>query len=570
MKKQHNYPLYKVTPFSDIKEMLKIAEKEAGDKIAFKYKSENNTVTDITYKAFRSDVIALGCALTNSGMSGLHVACIGENCYKWVTAFLAMLGCTGVFVPVDKELPPEDVINVITSSDSEAVFYSGSYEKMFTENTGRLSNIRRFIGFDRVSDSEDGRYISYDSFIAAGHKSADTDMSPYLKQKSDPNALKLLVYTSGTTGMAKGVMLSEHNLVSCVYYGLQISTVYDTCLSVLPYHHTYESVCGLLVSLHMHSTICINDKIRAVLKNLQLFKPSYLYLVPAFAESFYKKIWQTAKESKKDTALHILIGVSGALRAVGIDLRRKLFSSIHESFGGRLRKIVCGGAPIRPEIGEFFDAIGINLINGYGITECSPLVSANRDNFNDCSTTGVKLPCIEIKIDVSGDEDKVNAGVGEICVKGDTVMLGYYKNPEETARVLKDGWFYTGDYGIVNEAGQLLITGRKKNLIVLNNGKNIYPEEIENYIMSISYVNEVVVYALKDDNGGENALCAEAYLNEEKLTEMKVTNPIEILKQDIGAVCRSLPSYKQIQKVVLRSIEFDKTTSKKIKRTGNR
>jgi long-chain acyl-CoA synthetase len=320
----------------------------------------------------------------------------------------------------------------------------------------------------------------------------------------------------------------------------------------------------------MHSTICINDKIRAVLKNLQLFKPSYLYLVPAFAESFYKKIWQTAKEGKKDTALHILIGVSDALRAVGIDLRRKLFNSIHESFGGRLRKIVCGGAPIRPEIGKFFDSIGINLINGYGITECSPLVTANRDYFNDCSTTGVKLPCIEIKIDASDDEDKVNEGVGEICVKGDTVMLGYYKNPGETARVLKDGWFYTGDYGIVNEDGQLLITGRKKNLIVLNNGKNIYPEEIENYIMSIPYVNEVVVYALKDENGGENALCAEAYLNEEKLTEMKVTNPIEILKQDIGAVCRSLPSYKQIQKVVLRSIEFDKTTSKKIKRTGNR
>ncbi|MDD4773488.1 MAG: AMP-binding protein, partial [Eubacteriales bacterium] len=236
--------------------------------------------------------------------------------------------------------------------------------------------------------------------------------------------------------------------------------------------------------------------------------------------------------------------------------------------GGNLKKIVCGGAPIRPEIGKFFDSVGMNLINGYGITECSPLVSVNRDYFNDFNTTGVKLPCIEIKIDLSDDEDNVNEGFGEICVKGDTVMLGYYKNPEETARVIKDGWFHTGDYGILNEIDQLLITGRKKNLIILNNGKNIYPEEIENYIMSIPYVTEVVVYALKDKAGNENALCAEAFLNEEKLTEMKVTNPLEKLKQDIGAACRSLPSYKQIQKIVLRSIEFDKTTSKKIKRSS--
>lgn len=568
MKKQTNYPLYDVTPFSDFKEMLTIAVKEAGDKIAFKFKNEDNSVSEISYKAFFSDVTALGCALTSLGLSGLHVACIGENCYKWVVTYLAMLGCTGVFVPIDKELPPGDIINVIENSDSEAVFYSESFEKILSEDNARLSKIRHFIGFDRKKS--DGKYMSFDEFIAEGRRSAETDPAPYLLQKSDPDKLKMLVYTSGTTGMSKGVMLSEHNLVSCVYYGLQISTVYDTCLSVLPYHHTYESVCGLLVSLHMHSTICINDKIRNVLKNLQLFKPSYLYLVPAFAEAFYKKIWQTAKEGKKDGALKILIGVSNVLRGAGIDVRRKLFGTIHESFGGRLRKIVCGGAPIRPEIGEFFDAIGIDLINGYGITECSPLVSANRDRFNDFRTTGVKLPCIEIKIDVSEDEGKVNEGVGEICVKGDTVMLGYYKNPEETARVLKDGWFYTGDYGIMNEKGQLLITGRKKNLIVLSNGKNIYPEEIENYIMSIPYVTEVVVYALKDETGSESALCAEAFLNEEKLNEMKVTDPADLLKQDIAAACRSLPPYKQIQKVVVRSVEFDKTTSKKIKRSSIR
>lgn len=563
MKKQTDYPLYDVKPFFDFKDMLKKAVDEAGEKIAFKYKNDDNTVTEVSYKTFCTDVTALGSVLTSRGLSGLHVACIGENSYKYVVCFLAMLGCSGVFVPIDKELPPDDIINVVNKSDSEVIFYSEGFEKFFKKSRDKMPRIRYYIGLDRKEDTPDT--LSYDSFIEEGRRA---DPTLYLSQKNDPNGLKMLVYTSGTTGMSKGVMLSEHNLASCVYYGLMVSTVYDTCLSVLPYHHTYESVCGLLVALHMHSTVCINDKLRNVQKNLQLFKPSYIYLVPAFAEAFYKKIWQTAKDGKKDKALKILIGVSNALRTVGIDIRKKLFGTIHASFGGRLRKIVCGGAPIRPEIGMFFESIGIALINGYGITECSPLVSVNRDEFNDFNTTGVKLPCIEVRIDSSDDEGNLNEGVGEICVKGDTVMLGYYKNPEETARVLKDGWFYTGDYGVMNEKGQLLITGRKKNLIVLSNGKNIYPEEIENYIMSIPYVTEVVVYALKDETGGEGALCAEAFLNAEKLTEMKVANPIELLKQDIAAACRSLPSYKQIQKVVMRSIEFDKTTSKKIKRSS--
>ncbi|HHY25018.1 MAG TPA: AMP-binding protein [Clostridiaceae bacterium] len=563
MKKQSNYPLYEVTPFSNIKEMLYIAEKEAGSDIAFKYKDKSNNVIEVTYKQFRADTHSLGSALTALGLNNLHVACIGNNSYPWVTAYLTMLGSAGVFVPIDKELPSEDIINVINHSDSEAMFYSGEYEKNLLNNLDLLSKIKVFIGFDRMEDSEDGRFLSYKKLLKHGYSMiADGDTS-YIEQKSDPHELKLLVYTSGTTGLSKGVMLSEHNLVSCVYYGLQVSTVYDTCLSVLPYHHTYEAVCGLLVGLHMHATICINEKLRAVLNNLQLYKPSYLYLVPAFTEVFYKKIWATAEKEKKDKALRILIKISNFLRKFGIDMRRKFFASIHSVFGGRLCKIVCGGAPIRPEIGEFFDDIGINLINGYGITECSPLVTANRDYFNDWNTTGVKLPCIDIKIaDINED------GIGEICVKGDTVMLGYYKNEAETARCMKDGWFYTGDYGYLNEKEQLVITGRKKNLIVLDNGKNVYPEEIENYIYSIPYVKEVIVKGLKDESGGEKALCAEVYLDDDELTEMKVLNPIETLKRDVTALLSKLPSYKRIQEFIVRSTEFDKTTSKKIKR-GN-
>lgn len=563
MKKQRNYPLYNVTPFSCIKEMLDIAEKEAGSGIAFKYKDESNKVIEITYKQFRTDTLSLGSALTSIGLNGLHVACIGENSYPWVTAYLTMLGSTGVFVPIDKELPAADIINVINHSDSEALFYSSAYEKIFIDNLDALAKIKAFIGFDRPQDSEDGRFLSYTKLLKQGYAMVCGGDTSYVDQKSDPHSLKLLVYTSGTTGLSKGVMLTEHNLVSCVYYGLQISTVYDTCLSVLPYHHTYEAVCGILVGLHKHATICINDKLRAIQNNLQLYKPSYLYLVPLFTEVFYKKIWATAEKEKKDKALRILIKISNFLRKFGIDMRRKFFTSIHSVFGGRLRKIVCGGAPIRPEIGEFFNDIGIDLINGYGITECSPLVTANRDYFNDWNTTGVKLPCIDIKIDDINED-----GIGEICVKGDTVMLGYYKNEAETARCLKDGWFYTGDYGYLNDKEQLLITGRKKNLIVLDNGKNIYPEEIENYIYSIPYVKEVVVKSLKDEAGGEKALCAEAYLDPDELAEMKVSNPAETLKRDITALLNKLPSYKHIQKIIVRDTEFNKTTSKKIKRSN--
>lgn len=563
MKNQRNYPLYDVKSFSNIKEMLYIAEKEAGSNIAFKYKDESNNVIEVTYKQFRSDTISLGSALTALELNGMHVSCIGDNSYPWVTAYLTMLGSTGVFVPIDKELPPADIINVINHSDSEALFYSGAYEEILINNLEKLSKIKVFIGFDRIKDSENGRFLSYAKLLKQGYAMTSAGDTSYINQKSDPHVLKLLVYTSGTTGLSKGVMLSEHNLVSGVYYGLQVSTVYDTCLSVLPYHHTYEAVCGILVALHMHATICINDKLRAVLNNLQLYKPSYLYLVPAFTEMFYKKIWATAEKEKKDKALRMLIKTSNFLCKFGIDMRRKFFASIHNIFGGRLRKIVCGGAPIRPEIGEFFDSIGIDLINGYGITECSPLVTANRDYFNDWNTTGVKLPCNDIKIaDINED------GIGEICVKGDTVMLGYYKNEAETERCMKDGWFYTGDYGYLNEKEQLVITGRKKNLIVLDNGKNVYPEEIENYIYSIPYVKEVVVKSLKDESGGEKALCAEVYPDHDELAEMQVSNPAEILKRDITALLNKLPSYKRIQKIIVRDTEFDKTTSKKIKRSS--
>ena len=554
-----DYDFNKVTKFDSINEMMELAVKENGDKIAFKYKI-NDAVKEVTYQEFQNDTIYLGTALHSLGITESHIAVIGENSYNWITVYLTVLKSHSVIVPVDKELPVQDIITVLNHSDSEILFYSKKYEKCINELKENLPNIKYFIGFEETKDSE--RVLSYSKLIETGKKLFKDGNTSYSSiKKTDTKKLKMLVYTSGTTGMAKGVMLSEHNLRSCVYYGLQVATVYTTSLSVLPYHHTYEAVAGLLVALHHRCTICINDNLKAVLKNLQLFKPDYIYVVPAFAEIFYKKIWSNAKESGKDKILKIMINLSNVLRKVGIDLRKTLFQSVHKAFGGNLQEIVCGGAPIRPELGKFFTDIGINLLNGYGITECSPLVSVNPNDFNDPSTVGIVLPCCDIKF-----ENVTPDGDGEICVKGDIVMMGYYKNPELTKQVLVDGWFNTGDYGRFSKKKQLIINGRKKNLIVLENGKNVFPEEIENYLMGIPYIQEVVVSGIKNDIGAETGLQAEVFLNQDKLKELEITDAQSSLKKDISQVCKDLPVYKHISKIVIRDTEFAKTTTNKIKR----
>ena len=559
MKKQENYAINEVIKFDNIRELLELAVENDPNHIAFMYK-ENKQEKQKTYGEFQKDTFYLGTALSSINMDKKHIAVIGENSYNWVTVYLTVLQSNGVIVPVDKELPTADIINVLKHSDSEVLFYAGKYEKDIKEIAEKCPDIKYFIGFNL--EKSDDKFLSFNEFMAKGKSLYEGgDRSFVDSTPNDTRALKMLVYTSGTTGMAKGVMLSEQNLMGCVYFGLQICTVYTKCLSVLPYHHTYEAVAGLLVSLHKRCTICINDSLKNVLKNLQYYKPDYIYLVPAFAEVFYKKIWANAKENKKDILLKMMIGLSNFLRFFGIDLRKKLFKAIHNSFGGNLKEIVCGGAPIRPEIGKFFESIGISLYNGYGITECSPLVSVNRFYFNDPSTVGIVLPCCNVKF-----ENVTPEGDGEICVKGDIVMLGYYKNEELTKEVLKKGWFNTGDYGRMNKKRQLIITGRKKNLIVLANGKNVFPEELENYILGIPYIQEVVVRGIKNEKGIENGLLAEVYLNSEKVKELNLENIEDTIKKDIAKVTEELPVYKKISEIKIRDEEFPKTTTNKIKR----
>lgn len=556
-----NYELNKVRKIETIKEMLKIAVEEAGEKAAFKYKDPNNkdNTIEITYKQFENDTEEIGTALCCLGMADKKVAIIGENSYKWLTVYISMLKSKGVFVPIDRELPLQDIIKILIHSEVETLFYSERYEGIIEEIRKSVPEIKFFIGLDRKK--QDKNILSYDNFKENGKKVLAEGSTIYTSMQDDVNNLKMLVYTSGTTGEPKGVMLTEHNLISVAYFGLQIADIGDVSLSVLPYHHTYEAVAGIILQLYNHSTICINDSLKNVLKNINFFKPDFIYLVPAFTEVFYKNIWNTAAKTGKDKILKKAIPLSNILRKIGIDLRLKLFKSIHDALGGNLKEIICGGAPIRPEIGKFFNDIGITLLNGYGITECSPLVSVNRVKFNDSSTVGVILPCCEVKLENINED-----GNGEICVKGDIVMQGYFKDKERTDRVLKDGWFNTEDYGRINKKGQLIISGRKKNIIVLDNGKNIYPEEIENYILAIPYVKEAIVKSRKNKAGQETALIAEVFLNQEVIEDLKIENIEHTLKADIKKSTESLPIYKKISDIEIRKEEFEKTTTNKIKR----
>ncbi len=536
---------------SSIREMMQLASREDGNKCAFKYRIKKDEIAEITFSEFYNDTLFLGAGLKELGLGECHIACAANNSYRWIVSYITRLQSRGVFVPVDKDLPPKDLVNVIRVSLSKAVFCDKNTMKIMTEHISELPDVKYFICFD--CDIDDGRFISYDKVMEIGRR-AGTDK--FLNEEpSDKNALKLLVFTSGTTGSSKGVMLSENNLIAEVNYGLKVCNVLTVGLSVLPLCHTYEAVVDVLSSIHCRATMCINTSLKKILPDFKLYKPDYIIVVPLFAEMFIDSIKRNIKKQGKEKKFRMGVKLCRFLRKFGIDIRRKVFKDILDGFGGNLKLIICGGAAIRKEIGEFFDDIGITLIGGYGITECSPLVSVNTFSDNSFESAGHRLPCMEWKIDAPD-----SSGEGEILVKGDNVMIGYYNDPERTAEAFSDGWFRTGDFGRITKDDKLIITGRKKNIIVLNNGKNIYPEEIESLIQGISYITEVIVKPYTNKAGDNIGLAAEIYSSEEPLRSIKE------IEADIKEVLKELPLYKHILSVELRKEPFRKTTSRKIVR----
>ena len=549
----------------DVKDFCRIIEKH-GDRVLFTYFDKKRQLHDVTYGEFTAKVKSLAAALTDKGYAGKRIAIIGETSVDWVASYLAVLASGGVAIPLDKELEISVIEGFMDSVDADALVYSASFNGKFANAVRDHSSLSLFIA---MAPSEAELALG-DKVVALGslyEKGAELVKAGYvIPDVENRDRLAEFLFTSGTTGTSKCVMLSQKNIFSVVTSAAATVdfTPDDTIVSLLPIHHTYELAC-MLAGMDYGMHICINDSITHVLKNLQIFKPTGLVLVPLYIYTFYKKIWAEAKKSGRDKKLKLGITAARSLLKVGVDKRRDLFAEVLNSFGGRLEKIVCGGAALNPRMIEFFDTLGIAIYEGYGITECAPLTCVVPYYKRKYASVGPSVPCCQVRIAQGYKNDK-GYMEGEIQVKGDNVMLGYYNNPEATAEAFsEDGWFRTGDVGYLDEDEYCFITGRLKTVIVLENGKNVFPEEIEEYLGNIETIAECAVIGRQ--NGSEVNLTALIYPDTTKFKEgTTMAEMHQVIQNAINDLNKTLPTYKHIKIVELRATEFEKTTSRKIKR----
>lgn len=550
---------------SDVRDLCGVLQKH-GSRIAFSYFGEGRQLQDITYREFYRMILRISAGLTTMGFSKKRIAIVGETSVEWVASYLSILAVGGTVIPLDKELEIDVIEGFMEQVDAEAIIYSGSFNGKFANAMENHPSLKTFIPI-KPTDRElalSDKIIPFKDIIERGYPIASNGYTlPPVEKREEVSEF---LFTSGTTGTSKCVMLSQKNIFAAVTAAAATVDFNkdDVIVSLLPIHHTYELAC-MLAALDFGIHICINDSLTRVLKNLQLFKPTGLVLVPLYVYTFYKKIWSEAKKNGKDKTLKLGIGASRALMATGVDRRRKLFADVHAAFGGRLEKIICGGAALNPRMIEFFESIGISIYEGFGITECAPLVAVTPYYDRKYGSVGPAVPCCQIRIDEHGINDK-GYPEGEIQVKGDNVMLGYYKNPKATASVFTaDGWFRTGDVGYLDEDDYCYITGRLKTVIVLENGKNIFPEEIEEYLDDIDQIAECVVVGRQ--YGSEVSLIAIIYPDAAKFpANISKEDMQKELQQQVNELNKKLPTYKHIKGIELRDKEFEKTTSRKIKR----
>ena len=567
-----NYPIYKTTFIDDMRSLVEESAQNFPDSIAISYKDKpsDKEVKKVTFTQWRDDVRHLGTALIANGLREENIAIVGENSYGWCCAFFAVMGIGSVTVPVDKELPIEDIDGIITTTACKAVIYGKTAEEKIKEllKNGGLQSVELFVSIE-PNTSIDESYLGNKKLVSVteleekGAELYKAGDNSYYDYKIDVNKLASIVFTSGTTGKGKGVMLTQANICLDMTLGMYNFDITRKTLHVLPPHHTFGSTVNYVGHLSQGCEVYISSGLKHVSDEIREQQPTHLILVPAFLEVMNRKIWTTARKTKKEGLLKAMMKVSDALRKVGIDLRKKLFSSVLSAFGGKLELVICGGAKLDEEIIKTFDSLGITILNGYGITECAPLISANRNKYRKPGSVGTPILACRVKID-NPDEN----GEGEICVKGPNVMLGYYNNPEATAEVFdKDGYFHTGDYGRLDEEGWIYITGRKKNLIILSNGKNVYPEEIEADLQKVEGVTEVVVYAGESRVQKDKiTIVAEIYPDADLLADKGVTNMQEYFENEVKLLNAKMPSYKAVKRVKLRDVEFQKNTSRKITR----
>ena len=539
-----------------------------GDKIAYKY-YVGKEIKSLTYVEVQTMVHECAAAFDSMGLKGQRVAVIGDTSPQWITTYMAAMSASCVVVPMDKELDVAEICKFLDMVEAKAIVYSKSFNEKFVDAIqNNTTGVQYFIPVTPVHDSSfDAKIISFEDVLAKGRARIAAEGYDY-PAVEDHEAMAEMLFTSGTTGTSKCVMLSQKNVFAAVNAACETVcfTPDDVIMSVLPVHHTYELMCVLAASLY-GMEICINDSLRHVMKNLQIFKPTGLVLVPLFLNTMYKKIWSEAERTKKDGVLKLALATSKTLLSVGIDARRKLFKTVLNSFGGRLDHIICGGAKLNPDLIAAFEDFGISVFEGFGITECSPLTNVTPYYNRKYGSIGPSVPCCRNRI---ADAQMGEHGYmeGELQIKGDNVMLGYYNNPEANAAAFtEDGWFRTGDVAYMDEEGFVYITGRMKSVIVLENGKNVFPEEIEEYLNDVDTIAECVVVGRKAEDSDEVILTVVAYPNYEKLPTGASEEEIrEIIHKQIMQINRRLPSFKQMKGLEIRSTEFEKTTSKKIKR----
>lgn len=557
--------LYESIKINDFRELVNRYKILYFNKTAFEYKEtpHSREHIKISYAKFADDIEALGTALLDLGLRGKRIAIISPNRYEWCVSYLAVTTSDIVVVPLDKSLPNNEIKDLIIRSKVDGVIFDSKYAEVFHKlQEDNTNNLKYYICMDQV----DG-FDSYNTLIEKGSSLIKEGASDYFDITIDNKKMSIMLFTSGTTSMSKAVALSQSNICEDIYALSQMTDIRkeDVFLSFLPLHHTFESTCTFLYGSYSGITIAFCDGLKYVQKNLAEFNVTGFVCVPLMLEIMYKKIRKGIEEKGKAKMVKLASKLCNFFLKIKIDIRRLVFKEILNNLGGKLRILIAGGASMSKEAIQGFLDLGINLLQGYGLTETSPVLAGENDKYKRAGSVGFPLPGLEVKIDNPGKD-----GIGEIIAKGPTVMIGYVDNPEATNEALKDGWFYTGDLGYIDKDGFLFITGRKKDVIVLKNGKNIFPEELEILINQLPYVSESMVFGRPCDDG-DYKVCAKIVYQEETMKELypdiSSTDYMNIVWEDIkNKVNHTMPAYKYIREIILTDKPLIKTTTQKIKR----
>lgn len=567
--KQKKSGPYTPTDYKTIKEIFDKSTKQYKDRVFILDKFGKKEFQEITYGNFREDVIGFGTSINKIlNLQNQKIAIIGENTYHWYVSYMSLLCSNQVSVNLDKDIPVNEVENLVNRSGASAIIYSSKRKNVIEKIKNNVPTVEYFIEMNSEKCIEN-KDVGMQYLIDLGKKMIQSGDNDYMKIEIDPEEFKVLIFTSGTTSKSKGVMICNRNLAQNINAVSAYVKLYpeDRLFSVLPLHHTYESTIGYLVPMACGCSIAVCEGLRYLVDNLKETKPTAILAVPLLIEKVYSKINDNIKKSKKESLVNTMIYMTNMLKHVNIDIKRKVFKEIHQSLGGNLRIIVSAAAPIDEKVIKWFEDIGIVMLQGYGLTETAPIAALTPEYDRRPGTVGKSVICAEIKVDNPNEN-----GEGELLIKSDTLMLGYYDDEEKTNEVIKDGWFSSGDVGYIDKDGNIHVTGRSKNVIVTKNGKNIYPEEIELLLNDLKEIKESIVCgreSSKNDDLIITAVIVPDYQYIEKEYSIKKEEEEKIyvlLDKKVKDVNRKLSSYKVVKKIEIRTEEFEKTTTMKIKR----